>query len=380
MRILLDARTVGRRFSGVGNYVLELVRAFAGLDADAEFLLCVHGPSALREEPLDRRFRLLETRVSHESHPVGDLWENWVLPGRAARRGVDVIHGPAFLVPTRRKDSVATVVTIHDLVAFTHPATIPLRYALYMRWLLRRVTRHASRIITDSASVRDELHRILGVDGGMVDVVPLGVAGRFRRPRAEAVREVAARLRVPHPYLFFVGNLEPRKNLPGLIRSFRRVRRLYDGDLHLVVAGQIAWKSEDFRDAFAQGNKHDDIRVLGYVAPEDLPALYAGAAAFVFPSFWEGFGLPVLEAMACGAPVITSNAASLPEVAGDAALLVDPHSEESIADAILAVLRDPALGRHLVAAGTERARALTWERTARATLASYRRARGEAVP
>jgi glycosyltransferase involved in cell wall biosynthesis len=373
LRVLLDARTVGRRFSGVGNYVLELVRAFSALDVDAEFLLCVHGASALRDRPLDPRFRFLETRISHESHPIGDVWENWILPSRAARHRVDVIHGPAFLVPTR--GSVATVVTIHDLVAFTHPETIPARYALYMRWLLRRVTRAASRVVTDSESVRADLTRILRVDHGCVDVVPLGVADRFRRPDDAAIDAVVSRLEVPRPYLLFVGNLEPRKNLPGLIRAFRRVRRTHGADLRLVVAGQIAWKGDAFRDALATGNPDNDIRVLGYVSPDDLPALYAGAAAFVFPSFWEGFGLPVLEAMACGAPVVASNAASLPEVAGDAAQFVDPHSEESIAGGILAVLQDPARRSALVARGFDRARSLSWRRTAEATLAVYERVR-----
>jgi glycosyltransferase involved in cell wall biosynthesis len=295
-----------------------------------------------------------------------------VLPAHATRRRVDVLHGPAFLIPTRPLSSLATVVTVHDLVAFTHPRTIPAHYSYYMRWLLRRVTRSASRVITDSVSVRDDLARILGVDEGRVDVVSLGVAERFQPIEAAAIHTMTTRLKVPRPYLLFVGNLEPRKNLPGLIRAFREVRRAHDGDIHLVVAGQIAWKSGPFQDALADEGAGHNVHVLGYVPPEDLPALYAGAAAFVFPSFWEGFGLPVLEAMACGTPVVTSDVASLPEVAGDAAVLVDPHSDHSIAEGILSLLRDPAHRGRLVERGLRRAHALSWGRTARSTLATYR--------
>lgn len=378
MRILLDARTVGREFSGVGNYVLELVRAFAQLDLDAEFHLVVRGASALRDAPLDGRFRFVETSVSHESHPKGDLWAEWVLPRIAAERAADVVHGPAFLIPTRRMRAAA-VVTVHDLVAYQYPGTIPWKYGVYMRWLIRRVVRAASRVITDSTSVRDSVRDILGAAPGRLDVVPLGVSDRFRDPGKDAVDAVVRRLGVPRPYILFVGNLEPRKNLPGLLQAFRAVRATGDGALHLVVAGKLAWKSGPLRDELDAPDLAGRVHVTGYVAPDDLPALYAGAEVFAFPSFWEGFGLPVLEAMACGTPVVAADVASIPEVCGGAAVLVDPHSPESIADAILTLLRDPSRRAGLVQRGRGRAAELTWERTARATLDVYRRAcRGRA--
>lgn len=376
MRVLFDARTVGREFSGVGNYVLELVRAFAASPVDCEFLLCVRGESRLRDLALDGRFRFLETRVSHESHPQGDLWEELVLPRQAERRGVDVVHGPAFLIPTG-KTRAAKVVTVHDLVAFAYPETIPWKYALYMRWLIRRVVRAATRVIADSDSARADLARILRADVQRVDVVPLGVHARFR-PQAPADAErVARRLGVQSPYLLFVGNLEPRKNLPGLVEAFRRVRQRHEAPLRLVVSGKVAWKSGPLLEALAAPDLADVVQTTGYVDPDDLPALYGGAAAFVFPSFWEGFGLPVLEAMACGTPVVVSRVAALPEVAGDAAEWVDPGSPESIAQGIVEVISNPARRAELVARGIERARAFPWERTARETLATYERACAE---
>ena len=374
MRILLDARTVGREFSGVGNYVLELVRSFAALDVDVEFLLCVRGTSRLRELALDRRFRFLETGVSHESHPQGDLWEELVLPGRAAAQGVDVLHGPAFLIPTRRS-RFAKVVTVHDLVAFTHPETIPWKYALYMRWLIRRTVRAASRVLADSIGVSEAITATLGVPAARIDVVPLGVSESFQRRSVSEIRAVRERLALPAPYLLFVGNLEPRKNLSGLVRAFRRVRAELGRPIHLVVAGKIAWKSGGLLADLAAPDLQGAVHTTGYIEPEDLAALYAGAEAFVFPSFQEGFGLPVLEAMGCGTPVIAGDVAALAEVAGDAAVLVDPGSPASIADGILGVLRDPARHEELSRRGLERARDFPWERTARETLASYARAR-----
>jgi glycosyltransferase involved in cell wall biosynthesis len=357
----------------VGNYVMELVRAYAALDVDHEFLLVVWGPSALRDLPLDHRFRLLETGVSHESHPTGDLWEEWVLPRWADEHRADVIHGPAFLLPGRRT-TAAKVVTIHDLVAFSYPETIPWRYAMYMRWLIRRVLHAASRVITVSTSARDDLERTLGADRRRIDIVPQGVASRFRPCEAAERERVARRLGVPRPYVLFVGNLEPRKNLPSLLRAFRRVRREHAGPIHLVVAGKLAWKSGPLRAELAAASPDGTVHVTGYVAPEDLPGLYAGAEIFVFPSLWEGFGLPVLEAMACGVPVVASDVASLPEVAGDAAVLVDPASPDAIARAILELLSDDRRRAALVRRGRDRAREFPWRRTAIETLASCRRA------
>ncbi|HMB69243.1 MAG TPA: glycosyltransferase family 1 protein, partial [bacterium] len=221
MRILLDARTVSHEFSGVGNYVLELVRAFSRLDADHEFVLGVWGESPLRELDLDERFRFSELPFSHESHPLGDLWEELVLPRRAARTGVDVLHGPAFLVPTLQS-RLTTVVTIHDLVAFSHPETIPWKYAAYMRQLIRRAARASTRVITDSESVRRDIHDHLGVPERKVDCIPLGVPDRFRPADPGAVARVRSLYDIRRDYILFVGNLEPRKNLSGLVRAFRR--------------------------------------------------------------------------------------------------------------------------------------------------------------
>jgi glycosyltransferase involved in cell wall biosynthesis len=377
VRILLDARTVSRDFSGVGNYVLELVQAFANLPDDHRYFLLVRGDSVLRDTALDERFALSEASFSHENHPLGDLWEQFVLPRKAVELGIDVLHGPAFLIPTRRS-TVTKVVTIHDLVAFTLPETIPRKYALYMRWLIRRAARHADRVITDSENVRGEILRILRTDPHRVTAIALGVSPRFQPASPQAVRALREDLGLEHPYLLSLGNLEPRKNLRGLLKAFRLVRDRHPGPLELVIAGRFAWLSRPLIADLANSVLRDSIRTTGFVSAEKLPALYSGAEAFVFPTFGEGFGLPVLEAMACGSPVVASGVSSILEVAGNAAVLVDPHSPESIAQGIQTVLGAGADRESIVRRGLEHARRFSWEKTARETLAVYRETRRDA--
>lgn len=372
VRILLDARTVGREFSGVGNYVMELTRAFAALDEDVRFELFVMSDSRLRDLSLDERFSFHVAPFSHESHPLGDLWEHLILPRMADRLGCDVLHGPAFLIPTRRT-RVAKVVTVHDLVAFTHPRTIPRKYAVYMRWLIRRAVHYSERVIAISQSVRHNIERTFGSQPH-VDVIHSGVASRFHVRPEDEVRRVRARYGIDERYLLFVGNLEPRKNLPGLLRAFREVRRTLKEPLQLVIAGKLAWLSEPLLRELESEDLRTSVLATGYVDDDDLPALYTGAAAFVFPTFWEGFGLPVLEAMACGTPVVASDLSSLPEVAGDAAILVDPHSLPSITNGILEAL-NPERSRDLSQRGSARVEHFRWTSTAQRTLEAYARAR-----
>lgn len=375
MRVLLDARTVSREFSGVGFYVLELVRAFAASKVDHEFHLLVHGKSLLREQTLDARFRFHEAMLSPESHPWGEFWEELVLPRRARRLGADVLHGPAFLIPTRRT-RVPKVVTIHDLVAFTHPKTIPAKYALYMRALIRRATRAAIRVITVSESVRQEVVARFAIDPARVIAIPHGVSERFRPADSAAIDDARRRHRLERPYLLFVGNLEPRKNLPGLVRAFRLVRERWPTALDLAVAGQVAWKSASLVEELRAADVRDSVKLLGYVPTADLPALYSGAAAFVFPTHWEGFGMPVLEALACGTPVVASRIPSIVEVAGDVVRFVDPENPESIARGIIDAIDGRRSRSEIAAKGIARAAQFTWSASAEATLAVYESAGG----
>jgi glycosyltransferase involved in cell wall biosynthesis len=371
MNIVLDARTVGRRFSGVGFYVLELVRAFSRIDADHSFHLLVHGDSVLEDLLLDSRFRIHRTSASPESHPYGDLWEEFVLPRIARSVSAHVLHGPAFLIPLRRT-SLVKVVTIPDLIAFTHPKTIPWKYALYMRRRIRFAVKTARRTICISESAKQDVLRLLAPPPGKIASIHLGVAERFHPESRERIEEVRGRYGLERPYILFVGNLEPRKNLVGLVRAFRVVQEEAKDPIDLVVAGQIAWKSEESMRELNARDVRNSVRLTGYFPAEDLPALYSGARAFVFPTFWEGFGMPVLEAMACGTPVVASNVPSIREIAGDAAILVDPHDTESIAKGI----REALCGSRAEWSrrGIERAAQFSWLTTAQRTLEVYEEA------
>ena len=368
MNIVLDARTVSRRSSGVGFYVLELVRAFSRIDADHTFHILVHGDSALEDLPSDPRFRIHRTSASPESHPLGDLWEEFVLPRIAHTAQAHVLHGPAFLIPLRRT-RIATVVTIHDLVAFTHPRTIPWKYALYMRQRIRRALQTARRTICVSESAKRDVLRLLAAPAKKIACIHHGVSERFHPESPERIDEVRRRYGIERPYILFVGNLEPRKNLGGLVRAFRIVRQEIQEPIDLVVAGQIAWKSGELLRELGEEDVRDSVRLTGYFPAEDLPALYSGARAFVFPTLWEGFGMPVLEAMACGTPVVASRVPSIEEIAGDAAILVDPQSPHSIGSGIREALQGSRASFRR--RGIERAAQFSWLTTARRTLEVY---------
>ncbi|MEK6813475.1 MAG: glycosyltransferase family 1 protein [Nitrospirota bacterium] len=371
MHIAIDVRTINPTHSGVGFYVSNLLGSLREIDKENRYSYVCNQAQCRGQLLPGKSVDLIRTPFSHENHLFGDFWEHAVLPYRLRKAGADIFHGPAFLIPFR-SPTFRTVVTVHDLVVFLHPETVPRRYSLYMKWLVRMAVRRADRIIAVSECTRLDLMNILGVDSSRIVVIPEAAGPEFGPPGPERVESVLNRYNINGRYLLHVGNLEPKKNLPRVIRAFDRVKRMPGGaDLSLVIAGKKGWLYDEiFRTANAVSA--NAIRFLGYVPRDEMAAIYAGASCFVFPSIYEGFGLPVLEAMACGTPVVTSNISSMPEVAGRAAVLVDPYDEESIASGILAVVSDPSLQSTLRREGILRSRTFSWDRAARETLALYR--------
>jgi glycosyltransferase involved in cell wall biosynthesis len=379
MHVAIDARYVSRLQSGVGHYTQRLVGGLASIDARNRYTCLVvrGGPELPGPEWDGARWQRWPTRVSFENHVAGDLWLLGYLPFRLCRLGVDVYHGPAVFLPLV-KLGYRTVVTIHDLVSFLFPETVPRKYALYMRLMTRLAVRSADRIIAVSGATRDDLTRILRVPDEKVVVIHEAVAPEFATGGdPAAVTGVMERYNIRRPYCLFVGNLEPRKNLSRLIEAFGLLharRATAPGGarpLQLVLVGTRGWLYSGIFTTVATQGATPDIVFTGYVPAGDLPALYAGAECFVFPSLYEGFGLPVLEAMAAGTPVVASRVGAIPEVAGDAALLVDARRPAELAEAIGTVLSDATLRARLVARGRARARQFTWEAVARQTLAVY---------
>jgi len=366
MRILLNGLQAGNR-SGTGRYVEELARRLPGLADDVE--VAVLWPRHLPPPPGAQ-----DACVLVDSHsPFRRLWQDQ-FGSRALRKRIEasVIHFPANVGPLLTMDRA--VLTVHDLSFLREPQWYRRNRAAYYRYAVRRSARVAARVIVDSQATAADVIGLLGVPDDRIDVVPLGVRDEFRRRRGASpplqagVRE---RYRLPERFFLFVGTLEPRKNLVRLIDAFTRIAA--ESEYHLVLAGRDGWKVAPIRAAAGASPHAHRIHFPGFIADDDLPAVLSAAHALVWPSLYEGFGLPPLEAMACGAPVLTSNVSSLPEVVGDAALQVDPHDVDALAESMRALATDATLRNNLMAKGTHRAAHFTWERTAQLTLGVYRK-------
>lgn len=288
--------------------------------------------------------------------------------GRAARRsGADLLHCPAPLAPAR--SPVPMVMTIHDVIAFDHPEWLSRENAVRSKLLLPRALRASARIIVSSEYSRQRIAALLGIDLDAMTVVPLGVDARFAPGPSES--GIEERLVGGAPYVLTVGTLQPRKNLEGALQAFEHVAS-QGAPHHLVVVGARGWGDDAVVRRLAESPFADRVHLCGRVDDDELVDLYRAADCFVFPSRYEGFGLPILEAMACGTPVISSDRTSLPEVAGDAGLLFDPDDQPDFNAKLAEVLDSAARAEDLVARGRAHAAAFTWRRTAEQTAAVYR--------
>jgi glycosyltransferase involved in cell wall biosynthesis len=350
---------------GIGTYVRELVPALRSVDPNLEVTL-FHARFDRRPEAWMRELPVVELRQR-----IRVLYPAWALAGRPALprplASAAVIHAPSPAAVPPAGDGQRLVVTVHDVAFLVHPRLFPPTWRTVFRLGLRRATRTADAVLVPSTSTGDDVTRLAGVAPDRVRVIPLAAT----LPRADTdPEEVLRRVRVPRPYALFVGTLEPRKNLVRLVRAYRGAVAASDLPHALVLAGPLGWGAEPLhRELRSPGP--GNVVLTGPASPELLDALYRKADAFLYPSLYEGFGLPVLEAMARGVPTVVSSASSLPEVAGDAALSVDPLSMDRLTQAVTRVLTDPEEAGRLAEAGRRRAAEFSWERTARETLAAY---------
>jgi glycosyltransferase involved in cell wall biosynthesis len=362
MRIGLDGLPLSEAKTGVGHYTFELARALAIAAPPDEFELISprpFWPASAGEESLPPNLRLVEAQAGL----LNRRWFLFGLPRYLRQRELALFHGTNYEVPLRK--ICPTVLTIHDLSLLLLPETHEAARVKRARRRFPLMCRAATLIVTPTESVRREVCAQLSIESSRVMAVPEAARSVFR-PMAEAEAQATRqRLGIEEDFLLFVGTLEPRKNLPALLRAFREALAETKPSLQLVIVGKKGWLTEDL---FAQAREAGlDGRVVftGYLPDEDLRALYSSCRAFVYPSLSEGFGLPPLEAMACGAACIVSRIPSIMEVVGEAALTVAPADEAELTRSIIALLRDEDLRRRVADAGRERAATFSWERTAR---------------
>lgn len=372
MKIAIDIRTINKPRSGVGYYVTNLIQKLQEIDTDNNYCLISNNgeyENTFRAQP---NFENLRTCISNENHLIGDFWESFYLPRLLEKKNVSVFHGPAFMVPLIKR-KMGTVVTIHDIVSFIMPDTIPMKYAFYMRNLIKLVSRRADRIISVSQSTKKDLITWLGVPEEKITVVHQAVSGIFRPAASgDGGAEIRRRFGIHGRYMLFVGNLEPRKNLIRLMEAFAMARERLGGPIQLVICGKKGWLCSGILKTCERIRRGDDILITNYVNEIDLLGLYQNAEMFVFPTRYEGFGLPALEAMACGAPVITSNVSSLPEITGGAAMLINPSDVGEISEAMIKLAGSASLRSELREKGFKQAKLFSWTKTARETLDVYR--------
>jgi glycosyltransferase involved in cell wall biosynthesis len=299
------------------------------------------------------------------------LWHRLQLPlwVELATGPVDIFHSPDFVLPPVRR--AKTIVTVHDLSFIRYPQCADANLRAYLNKVVPRSVHRADLILADSQSTKDDLVELLGVDARRIEVVYPGVEKRFRPIEDQALLEkVRKRYNLPPRFILGLGTLQPRKNFTGLIRAFADLRFAIS-NLHLVIVGGKGWLYEEIFATVEHLGLGKKVVFPGFVADEDLPALYNLADLFVFPSLYEGFGLPPLEAMACGTPVVTSNASSLPEVVGEAGLIVAATKVEDLAETMQRVLGDNALRERMIAKGVDQARKFTWKEAASRLLSLY---------
>jgi glycosyltransferase involved in cell wall biosynthesis len=363
VRIGIDASPIVGDRGGVGWHTYHLLNAMIGLNEGVEFVGYV-GPGALR-------------------HGVPQGWDGtqgimWVEAGRLMMRwrgrldGLDLYHGTNFKMQTTGR--FGGVVTVYDLWMDRHPEYSPKLFGQRASSLrMGRTVRRARTVMTISEFSAGEIRTLYGLSSDRIAVIPCGVSGDFHPRRdPEEFNALRRRIGLPDgPFILFVGGADPRKNHRTLVRALARRADEFKG-YRLVLAGDSTHRFGSMAETIAQCGVKERVVCPGRLPVEDIVRLYSHADLFVFPSLYEGFGMPVVEAMACGAPVVTSNRSSLPEVAGDAALLVNPESDEELAEAMARILRDASLRESLRRKGFERAKQFTWERAARQTLEVYR--------
>jgi alpha-1,3-rhamnosyl/mannosyltransferase len=365
---VLDARTITAHFPGIARYVVSLARAMAPLLENGEDLVLLLDPTRSSpwdlRMPHDERVRVVDVPVSPFS-----LRQQWAIPRLLRRLGADVYHSPYYLMPYA--PGVPTLLTVYDLIPLLFPTHVSFRARLLFRWVTTLALQTANRVLAPSEATRRDILSTFRLSAGKVTFIPLAADQTLRPCPTGEVEAVRGKHALPEAYVLYLGSNKPHKNLVRLVEAWAQ---LQPQPLPLVIAGLWDPRYPEARLRARVLGLEGSVLWPGPIPEPDLPAIYTGATLFVFPSLYEGFGLPALEAMACGVPVACAGTSSLGEVAGDAALYFDPTSAEEISDVLRQALTHPDLRAELREKGLARAAEFSWEQTAGKTLRLYRKA------
>jgi len=369
MRIAIDAR-MGHTRVGMGVYVTGLISHLGKIDRKNEYFVVVLKGKTADFVPKQNNFTKWETTISYENHFTRDFWEQVYLPLKLHTYKIDVYHGPNYVLPIFAKTGM--VLTAYDMTLFATPEYYKPISRFRVQRLLKTSAKRAHKIVTGSENSKQDIIEILKVPEEKVQVVYIGIEDVYRAiDDKRGLDFVKTRYGITSRFILHVGSLNPRKNIPRLIDAYNILPAEILKEYELVIVGKKSWKADKIFAKTKQLGLEDRVIFTGFVADSDLPLLMNAADLLAFPSLYEGFGIPPLEAMACGTPVVASNTSSIPEVVGDAALLFDPYNVEEIANAMYRALTNEQLRDELRQKGFERAKQFSWEKAARETLAVY---------
>jgi len=355
MKVAIDVQTTLGQPTGFGFYVSNLTKNLQKLGGQVDLV------------PVRPRLQ------KDFSTPQRLIWDQFTFPRLAGGHKVDLIHQPCFSAPLFFRKPV--VVTIHDIISILYPKNIPFASRMfYSKWMPFSY-RRAAQIITISESTKRDIVKVLGINKDKITVIPLAVDDKFKKAVTPAqLHQVKKKYHLPAKYILHIGTLEPRKNLGLLIKAFSEVIKDEKfADLSLVITGKKGWYYEGLFDLVRELNVGQRVVFTGYFDEKDKPALYQGATVFAFPSLYEGFGLPPLEAMASGVPVISSNTSSMPEVVGEAGILIAPDDERAWVLNLKKVLSDRVLREEMIQKNKEQVKKFSWDKTAQKTIAVYQK-------
>ncbi|RME35317.1 MAG: glycosyltransferase family 1 protein [Thermoflexia bacterium] len=377
LKVCLDLSPIVHQKAGLASYARELTTQLVVMEPGVSWVAFHYDryPPTPLPSPLDALPRRVVPWGAYRWRLTTALRHFLGLSMDGFFQGVDLFHATEHLLP--RLSSVRTVFTLHDLIFLFYPETHKPLNRWFLTLMMPRFLRAADAVIAVSECTKRDAVRAYGIPEEKITVIYEGVSPRFRPASPEAIQAVRAKYRLPERFILYVGTIEPRKNLTALLEAYAALQsRNTQHAARLVIVGKKGWLYGGFFRRLRELGLEERVHFTGYVPDGDLPAIYSAADLFVFPSLYEGFGLPVLEAMACGVPVVCSNTSSLPEVAGDAALLADPTDIRALVAAMERALTDEALRASLRARGLERARQFTWEEAAKRTVEVYHQVLG----